>query len=69
STQFVNWWVGFEYWEAWVGGLFILIVLFLPDGILGSLKRLTTDYVRKRRMEVHGRIPATGTEETSAGRP
>jgi branched-chain amino acid transport system permease protein len=29
-----------EYWEVFVGGAFVLIVLFLPDGIVGSLKRL-----------------------------
>jgi ABC-type branched-subunit amino acid transport system ATPase component len=29
-----------EYWEVFVGGAFVLIVLFLPDGIVGSLARL-----------------------------
>jgi ABC-type branched-subunit amino acid transport system ATPase component len=29
-----------EYWEVFVGGAFVLIVLFLPDGIVGSLNRL-----------------------------
>ena len=29
-----------EYWEVFVGGAFVLIVLFLPDGIVGSLTRL-----------------------------
>ncbi|MFQ5693955.1 MAG: branched-chain amino acid ABC transporter permease [Nitrospinota bacterium] len=66
STQFVNWWVGFEYWEAWVGGLFIVIVLFLPDGILGTLKRLTGDYIRKRRMIAEDRLSADAVKETSA---
>jgi len=31
-----------EYWEVFVGGAFVLIVLFLPDGIVGSLTRLLT---------------------------
>jgi ABC-type branched-subunit amino acid transport system ATPase component/ABC-type branched-subunit amino acid transport system permease subunit len=31
-----------EYWEVFVGGAFVLIVLFLPDGIVGSLARLVT---------------------------
>ena len=31
-----------EYWEVFVGGAFVLIVLFLPDGIVGSLTRLAT---------------------------
>jgi branched-chain amino acid transport system ATP-binding protein len=29
-----------EYWEVFVGGAFVLIVLFLPDGIIGTLMRL-----------------------------
>jgi ABC-type branched-subunit amino acid transport system ATPase component/ABC-type branched-subunit amino acid transport system permease subunit len=29
-----------EYWEVFVGGTFVLIVLFLPDGIVGTLSRL-----------------------------
>ena len=29
-----------EYWEVFVGGVFVLIVLFLPDGIVGSLTRV-----------------------------
>jgi branched-chain amino acid transport system ATP-binding protein len=29
-----------EYWEVFVGGAFVLIVLFLPDGIVGTLMRL-----------------------------
>jgi ABC-type branched-subunit amino acid transport system ATPase component/ABC-type branched-subunit amino acid transport system permease subunit len=28
-----------EYWEVFVGGAFVLIVLFLPEGIVGSLTR------------------------------
>jgi branched-chain amino acid transport system ATP-binding protein len=31
-----------EYWEVFVGGAFVLIVLFLPDGIVGSLTRVLT---------------------------
>ncbi len=31
-----------EYWEVFVGGAFVLIVLFLPDGIVGSLTRALT---------------------------
>src|SRR5262249_19463693 len=29
-----------EYWEVFVGSAFVLIVLFFPDGIVGSLMRL-----------------------------
>jgi len=28
-----------EYWEVFVGGAFVLIVLFFPDGIVGTLRR------------------------------
>ena len=31
-----------EYWEVFVGGAFVLIVLFLPDGIVGTLTRVLT---------------------------
>lgn len=66
STQFVNWWVGFEYWEAWGGGLFIIIVLFLPDGILGSLKRLTVNYIDKRGLAVRKQAPVPETGDSSS---
>jgi len=29
-----------EYWEIFVGGAFVLIVLFLPEGIVGTLRRM-----------------------------
>jgi branched-chain amino acid transport system permease protein len=66
STQFVNWWVEFEYWEAWGGGLFIIIVLFLPDGILGSLKRLTVIYIDKRGLAVRKQAPVPETGDSSS---
>ncbi len=66
STQFVNWWVEFEYWEAWGGGLFIIIVLFLPDGILGSLKRLTVNYIDKRGLAVRKQAPVPETGDSSS---
>ncbi len=28
-----------EYWEVFVGGVFVLIVLFFPEGIVGTLRR------------------------------
>jgi len=34
-----------EYWEVFVGGAFVLIVLFFPDGIVGTLTR----FVGRRR--------------------
>jgi ABC-type branched-subunit amino acid transport system ATPase component/ABC-type branched-subunit amino acid transport system permease subunit len=30
-----------EYWEVFVGGVFVLIVLFFPDGIVGTLSRVS----------------------------
>jgi branched-chain amino acid transport system permease protein len=41
----------FQYWEAWVGGIFILIVLFVPNGILGTIRALTLEYRAKRHLE------------------
>ena len=40
-----------EYWEVFVGGAFVLIVLFFPDGIVGTLTRL----VGRRRRASRGR--------------
>jgi ABC-type branched-subunit amino acid transport system ATPase component/ABC-type branched-subunit amino acid transport system permease subunit len=43
-----------EYWEVFVGGAFVLIVLFFPDGIVGSVMRLAG----RRRA-----VPMRGVEE------
>jgi ABC-type branched-subunit amino acid transport system ATPase component len=43
-----------EYWEVFVGGAFVLIVVFFPEGIVGTALRL----VRQRRPA------ATAAEET-----
>jgi ABC-type branched-subunit amino acid transport system ATPase component len=43
-----------EYWEVFVGGAFVLIVLFFPDGIVGSLTRL----LGRRRA-----VPMSGPED------
>jgi ABC-type branched-subunit amino acid transport system ATPase component/ABC-type branched-subunit amino acid transport system permease subunit len=40
-----------EYWEVFVGGVFVLIVLFFPDGIVGSVTRLTG---RRRAVPISG---------------
>ena len=32
-----------EYWEVFVGGAFVLIVLFFPEGIVGTAMRLVRD--------------------------
>ena len=43
-----------EYWEVFVGGAFVLIVLFFPDGIVGTLGRLAG----RRRA-----VPMSGVDE------
>jgi ABC-type branched-subunit amino acid transport system ATPase component len=43
-----------EYWEVFVGGAFVLIVLFFPEGIVGTVMRL----VGRRRA-----VPIGGVEE------
>jgi len=43
-----------EYWEVFVGGAFVLIVLFFPDGIVGTVASL----VGRRRA-----VPISGMDE------
>jgi branched-chain amino acid transport system permease protein len=31
-----------QYWYFWIGLLLVAVVMFLPNGILGGLSRLTT---------------------------
>jgi ABC-type branched-subunit amino acid transport system ATPase component len=45
-----------EYWEVFVGAGFVLIVLFLPEGIVGTLRRL----VRARMVAPAPPLPAAG---------
>jgi branched-chain amino acid transport system ATP-binding protein len=46
-----------EYWEVFVGGAFVLIVLFLPDGIVGSLNRLVARRRPAPAVAAEDRIP------------
>ena len=35
-----------QFWYFWIGTLLILVVMFLPNGILGGLARLTERWRR-----------------------
>jgi ABC-type branched-subunit amino acid transport system ATPase component/ABC-type branched-subunit amino acid transport system permease subunit len=39
-----------EYWEVFVGGAFVLIVLFFPEGMVGTLRRLISARVASARV-------------------
>jgi branched-chain amino acid transport system permease protein len=67
STEFVKYLAVFQYWEMWVGGIFILIVLFVPAGILGAVRNWTLDYRLRRALELSRRRHAAGTDAASAG--
>ena len=49
-----------EYWLFLLGGLFVLVTLFLPEGILGLVDRLTA---RRRRPEPPAGRPVAPEEQ------
>jgi hypothetical protein len=55
-----------QYWEIFVGASFVLIVLFLPDGIVGTLRK-----VLRARAVAPARVPAEAmaAAPSPAGRP
>lgn len=57
STEFVKFLSIFQYWEAWVGGIFVLIVLFVPKGILGSIRDWTVDYRARKYLASIEHVP------------
>ena len=36
-----------QYWYFWIGALLVLVVMFLPNGVLGGLARLTASGRRR----------------------
>jgi len=60
STEFVKYLAIFQYWEMWVGGIFILIVLFVPAGILGAIHNWTMEFRLRRALELGGRRDEAG---------
>jgi branched-chain amino acid transport system permease protein len=38
-----------QFWYFWIGILLIAVVMFLPNGILGGLAKLSASWQRKLR--------------------
>jgi urea transport system permease protein len=49
---------GAEYWPIVLGFLFVVVVLFLPDGVVGGLRRLLSRF--RRRYAKPAPVPAEG---------
>jgi ABC-type branched-subunit amino acid transport system ATPase component/ABC-type branched-subunit amino acid transport system permease subunit len=58
-----------EYWEVFVGGAFVLIVLFLPDGIVGTLTRLLARGRAVPAPAAEDRLPEPDRLAGAAARP
>jgi urea transport system permease protein len=43
-----------KLWPIWLGSMFIFVVLFLPDGILGLLNKITARFLRPRSSTPNG---------------
>jgi ABC-type branched-subunit amino acid transport system ATPase component/ABC-type branched-subunit amino acid transport system permease subunit len=55
-----------EYWEVFVGGVFVLIVLFFPEGIVGTLRRFVGGRARPVRESGTAVEPAVGSPAPAA---
>ena len=56
-----------EYWEVFVGAAFVLIVLFFPEGIVGTLRRFTR--ARPALLHEPGAAPAAAPGPAPAAGP
>lgn len=57
-----------QYWEIFVGASFVLIVLFLPDGIVGTIRKLLRAYAVPRATASAGVKAAAPTAAEPADR-
>lgn len=59
-----------EYWMYFIGGLFVVIVMFLPDGLAGLLDRLRGKRRQPARPDPIPSLESIGAaSETGAGKP
>ena len=54
-----------QYWYFWIGMLLVVVVMFLPNGILGGLSKITARW--RRRDERSSRLwPRAASPRASA---
>ena len=53
-----------QFWYFWIGMLLIAVVMFLPNGILGGLAKLTASWRERRERSVSAALSTRGLDKS-----